>query len=79
MQRLKQLWQDEAGTLLSTEYILLGSLLTLGLIVGISAAQTSIVAELEDYAAAVLGIDCGGLAGESDVTFDGGESGTFTP
>ena len=71
----KRLWQDEAGALMSTEYLLLGSLLTVGLIVGINATQVSLISELEDYAAAILGIDCGGLDGTNDVNFAGNEGG----
>ena len=63
---------------MSTEFILLGTLVTIGLIVGISATQTSLLTELEDYAAAILGIDCGGLNGFNDGTFSGNEGG-FTP
>jgi Flp pilus assembly pilin Flp len=82
---LLRLWRDEAGSLLSTEYILLGTLLTLGLIVGIHAARNSILTELEDYAAAILGIECGGLdssgmndmgaGGTGVVTFAGNDGG----
>ena len=84
---LLSLWNDERGTLLSSEYILLGSILTLGLIVGITAARDSIVTELEDYAEAIFSLNLsgvappsgsGGVAGTSNVTFDGTESGTYT-
>lgn len=72
---LRGLWRDERGGMLSTEYILLGTLLTLGLIVGIAAARDSILSELEDYAAAILGINCGGLDEDNPVTFQGNEQG----
>ena len=76
---MERLWRDEAGALMSTEYLLLGSVLTIGLIVGISATQVSILSELEDYAAAILGIDCGGLDGTNDVNFVGNEGGAVPP
>lgn len=53
MKLWRRLRKDERGGLLSTEYIILGTLLTLGLIVGITAARNSIVTELEDYAASL--------------------------
>ena len=60
---VRRLWRDEAGALMSTEYILLGTLLTLGLIVGISATQTSLLSEMEDYAVAILGLNTGEVGG----------------
>jgi hypothetical protein len=73
----RRLWLDQAGTLLSTEYVILGSILTIGLIVGITAAQNSMVTELEDYAAAVDGLYGGALSGSDTVTFIGEESGMY--
>ena len=70
----KRLWQDEVGGLLSTEYILLGSLLTLGLIVGLASIKTSIDTELDDYAEAVKGIGAGEFGPAT--TFVGNEGGT---
>jgi hypothetical protein len=87
MKQLLSLWNDESGSLLSSEYILLGSILTLGLIVGITAARDSIITELEDYAEAILSLNLsgsappsgsGGIAGTSNVAFDGTESGSYT-
>lgn len=76
---LERLWRDEAGALMSTEYLLLGALLTIGLVVGLSAMQVSLLSELEDYAAAIIGIDNGGLAGTGDVNFTGNEAGLAGP
>jgi len=75
---LRAFWRDEAGSLLTSEYLILGAILTLGLVTGISATRNSLVSEFEDYAAAILGLNTGGLAGTSDVVFDGGEEGTYT-
>jgi Flp pilus assembly pilin Flp len=66
-----RLWSDQEGTLLSTEYVILGTILTLGLIVGITAAQNSLVSELEDYAAAIERLWTGSPYGTSPVTFSG--------
>jgi Flp pilus assembly pilin Flp len=71
---LKRLWLDESGTLLSSEYLILGTLLTLGLIVGISAARNAIYSELEDYAAALEGLQAGEV-GPAGTTFVGTEGG----
>ena len=87
MKLLSLLWTDECGSLLSSEYILLGSLLTLGLIVGMTAARNSLVTEMEDYAEAIYSWNLGGyaapagsegIAGPSTVTFEGAESGNYT-
>ena len=59
MKTLKALWRDECGGLLSAEYVLLGTLLTLGVIVGLSAVRNAIVQELADLAAAICAIDTG--------------------
>jgi len=75
---LQAFWRDEIGSLLTSEYLILGTLLTLGLVAGISATRNSLVSEFEDYAAAILGLNTGGLAGTSEVVFDGGEEGTYT-
>ncbi|MCL4201537.1 MAG: hypothetical protein KJ000_03530 [Pirellulaceae bacterium] len=74
----KRFWQDDAGTLLTSEYLILGTLLTLGIVVGVSATRTTLVSEYEDYAAAIMGLWEGGLAGTSDVVFAGNEEGTYT-
>ncbi len=87
MKLLSLLWTDERGSLLSSEYILLGSLLTLGLIVGMTAARNTLVTEMEDYAEAIDSLNLAGvaaptgsqgIAGTNNVTFEGTESGNFT-
>ena len=70
-------WRDQRGGLLSTEYIILGALLTLGLIAGITAARNSLSTELEDYADAIQGINTGGLGAPdttTEVNFSGNEA-----
>lgn len=69
------LWRDEFGSLLTSEYLILGTILTLGMIVGINAAQTSLVSELEDYAAAIYALD-NGSNDAAPPTFLGAENGT---
>lgn len=70
----QRLWRDESGALLASEYLILGTLLTIGLIVGISSAQTALVTELEDFAQAILGINAGEV-GPAGTVFKGNEQG----
>lgn len=50
---LKQLWNDEAGFVVSAELILVATLLVLGLIVGLSEVQHAVVSELNDVGDAI--------------------------
>ena len=50
MSLLIQLWSDESGGLIAAEYLLLGTLLTLGLISGIRVVQAALLANLQDIA-----------------------------
>ena len=72
----QQLCRDESGGILSSEYLVLGALLTLGLVVGMSAVRDTLVSEMEDYAAALLGLDAGQV-GNVGTTFVGSEGGVI--
>jgi Flp pilus assembly pilin Flp len=50
---LTRLWADEQGAILSAELILLLSIMTIGLIAGLKALQTAVVAEFADVANAI--------------------------
>lgn len=50
---LCSLWREVEGGLLSAEYLLLGTLLTLGLLVGINAVQAALLTKLGQLAATV--------------------------
>ena len=50
MSRLTQFWNDESGGLIAAEYLLLGTLLTIGLISGIRVVQSALLANLQDIA-----------------------------
>ena len=54
---LKTLWNDESGVILSAEIVLVGTILVLGMIVGLVALQSAIVAELGDLATAFADLD----------------------
>ncbi|MCA9035025.1 MAG: hypothetical protein KDA91_07845 [Planctomycetaceae bacterium] len=49
---LKSLWNDEAGVILSAELVLIGTILVLGMIVGLVELQCAVVAELSDLSSA---------------------------
>jgi hypothetical protein len=50
MNLLHRLWQDEQGFIVSTELILMGTIATLGLVVGLATYRDSVVQELGDTA-----------------------------
>lgn len=50
---LKQLWNDEAGFVVSSELVLIATIVVIGLIAGLTAIRDSIVGELADVGAAV--------------------------
>lgn len=50
---LKQLWSDEAGLVVSAELVFVTSILSIGMIVGISAARDGVTSELADIGDAV--------------------------
>jgi len=49
---LKSLWNDEAGVILSAELVLVGTILVLGMIVGLVELQCAVVAEISDLSCA---------------------------
>ena len=50
---IKSLWNDEAGVILSAELVLVGSILVVGMIVGLVELQCSVVDELNDLGDAI--------------------------
>lgn len=75
MRWLARLWRCQAGAIISSEYLILGTILALGLIVGFSAARDAIVSELRDYADAIAGINNGEVLAPGEC-FLGNEEGT---
>jgi Flp pilus assembly pilin Flp len=58
MKRLiKCLWQDEHGVILSTEIVIVGSVLVVGLITGMATLQEAVNGELNDLAGAIGSLD----------------------
>lgn len=54
---LSSLWTDEAGFIVSAELVLLGTLLVVGLIAGLSCVQESVIGEYQDVAGAIRSLD----------------------
>jgi Flp pilus assembly pilin Flp len=81
-----KLWADDSGVLTALEFLLIASILTLGLIVGLTALRNAIVTEFEELANAILalsqGFSVGGLSGGA-ASVDGSQAfdtpGTVTP
>ena len=57
MKLLRTLWKDEAGAIISSELVLVATILVIGMIVGLAAVRNSVVAELADLAEAIGSID----------------------
>jgi Flp pilus assembly pilin Flp len=56
MNVLSRMWKEEDGVL-SFEWVLLVTLLTIGIVAGLSAARDAIIDELGDVAQAMLSLD----------------------
>lgn len=54
---MNSLWNDESGVILSAEIVLVGTILVLGMIVGLVELQAAIVYELTDLSDAFGNID----------------------
>ena len=55
----RQLWNDETGALLSSEFVLIGTLLGIGLVVGIKTVRDALICELHEMASAISAWDSG--------------------
>jgi hypothetical protein len=53
----KTLWQDESGVILSAELVLIGTILVLGMLVGLVELQSAVISELSDLGAAFGNLD----------------------
>lgn len=53
MKVLTQLCRDEAGFIVSAELVLIGTILVLGMIVGLATVRDQVVQELGDFALAI--------------------------
>ena len=53
MSLIKHLWKDEAGFVVSTELVLVATLVVIGMVVGLSTVRDSVTNELADTAGAI--------------------------
>lgn len=53
----KRLWDDECGVILSAELVLIGTILVIGMIVGLVELQCAVVGELSDLGDAIGNLD----------------------
>src|SRR3954467_14006037 len=57
MSIVKRLWKDETGFVISTELILIATILVIGLIAGLTTLRDQVVQELGDLATAIGAIN----------------------
>jgi hypothetical protein len=63
---LRQLWADDAGALIATEWVFVATILVLSLVVGLKAVESAAEGELIDFANAVSSLNQSfSLAGSS--------------
>jgi Flp pilus assembly pilin Flp len=48
-----QLWRDDKGALIATEWVFIVTILVIGLVVGLKSVQSAVVNELEEIASAI--------------------------
>ena len=53
MNLLRRLWDDEAGFVVSAELVLVGTMLVIGAVVGLTSVRNQVVQELGDLAIAI--------------------------
>ncbi|HRA88087.1 MAG TPA: hypothetical protein PK992_08460 [Planctomycetaceae bacterium] len=54
---LKTLWNDESGIIISAEIVLVGTILVLGMVVGLVELQCTVIGELSDLSSAFGNFD----------------------
>ena len=57
MNMLSRFWNDEAGFVVSSELVLIGTILVLGVVVGLATVRDQVVQELGDLALAISNIN----------------------
>jgi hypothetical protein len=56
-QLMRALWKDDCGALIATEWVFVATILVLGSITGLVAVRQAILAELQDFAQALMSLD----------------------
>jgi len=57
MQIIRRLWIEEDGYILSTELVLMGSLLVIGVVGGMTTMRDALIGEMSDLSASVSSLD----------------------
>jgi hypothetical protein len=66
---LAQLWEDDSGALIATEWVFLATILILGVLVGMVAVRQALIAELHDFANGLLALNQSfSFSGQSNCT-----------
>ena len=55
-QRMVQLWQEDAGSVIATEYLVLGSLVALGGVAGLATVRDATNDEMAEYAKSIRAV-----------------------
>lgn len=53
MKMFARLWMDDAGALITVEWLFVATIMVIGLVTGLKAIQSAILNEAEDFAGAV--------------------------
>ncbi len=54
---LKKLWNDESGAIVSLEIVLIGTILGIGMITGLTSLRDAVITELADLGGAIAWLD----------------------
>ena len=54
---LKRFWNEETGALISAEFVLVATILVIGVVTGLSTVRNAVVTELADVASAIGSVD----------------------
>jgi Flp pilus assembly pilin Flp len=54
---LNRLWKDESGAIISLEIVLIGTILGIGVITGLSSLRDAVITELADVGGAIAWLD----------------------
>ncbi len=54
---LQKIWNDEAGAILSAEVVLVGTILVIGVLTGLTSLRDAVVTELADVGEAIGSLD----------------------
>lgn len=75
-QLMLNLWRDDGGALLAVEWVILATVLVIGVVVGLVAVRAAVITELEELANGVLSLNQSfSFAGQSTCFAIGGGSG----